>query len=189
MIVKKAVAFAERAHRGAVRKGTGIPYITHPMDTAVIMATMTEDKELIAAAILHDVVEDAGVTEQELKCQFGLRVAELVMAETEDKSRSWLERKSATIKHLKTASREEKLLVLADKLSNIRSTARDYLLVGESFWERFNEKKKSCHCWYYEGVAEGLKDLKEYPQYQEYVELCRLVFHGQELFLGDEGLR
>ena len=189
MIVKKAVAFAERAHRGAVRKGTGIPYITHPMDTAVIMATMTEDKELIAAAILHDVVEDAGVTEQELKCQCGLRVAELVMAETEDKSRSWLERKSATINHLKTASREEKLLVLADKLSNIRSTARDYLLVGESFWERFNEKKKSCHCWYYEGVAEGLKDLKEYPQYQEYVELCRLVFHGQELFLGDEGLR
>ncbi len=67
MIVKKAVAFAERAHRGAVRKGTGIPYITHPMDTAVIMATMTEDKELIAAAILHDVVEDAGVTEQDRK--------------------------------------------------------------------------------------------------------------------------
>jgi guanosine-3',5'-bis(diphosphate) 3'-pyrophosphohydrolase len=185
MIVKKAVVFAEAAHRGAVRKGTGIPYITHPMDTAVIAASITKDRELIAAAVLHDVVEDAGITEQELEEAFGKRVACLVMAETEDKTKSWLERKSATLEHLKTATLDEKILVLADKLSNIRSTARDYLMLGETFWNRFNEKRKSLHSWYYEGVAEELADLADYPQYQEYVALCKLVFHDQQIFLGD----
>lgn len=184
MIVKKAVAFAEAAHRGAVRKGTNIPFITHPLDTAVIVASLTEDKELIAAAVLHDVVEDAGVKEGELREIFGDRVTGLVMAETEDKTKSWAERKAATLDHLLHASREEKILVLGDKLSNIRSTARDYMLLGEVFWNRFNEKRKERHQWYYEGVAERLKELADYPQYQEYQRLCRLVFHEQECFLG-----
>ncbi len=182
MIVKKAVAFAEAAHRGAVRKGTNIPYITHPLDTAVIVASITEDKELIAAAILHDVVEDAGVTREELKEAFGSRVADLVMAETEDKTKTWMERKRATLEHLTHASRDEKILVLGDKLSNIRSTARDYLLLGEVFWNRFNEKRKALHQWYYEGVAEQLRELADYPQYQEYETLCKMVFHSHTLF-------
>ena len=57
-----------------MRKGTGIPYITHPMDTAVIMATMTEDKELIAAAILHDVVEDCGVEVDNLPVNYTVKM-------------------------------------------------------------------------------------------------------------------
>lgn len=179
MIVKKAVAFAEQAHRGAVRKGTTIPYITHPLEAAVIVASMTRDREVIAAAVLHDVVEDAGVSGQELREQFGDRVADLVLAETEDKSKSWMERKSATIEHLKHAAIEEKMLVLGDKLSNIRCSARDYLLEGENFWQRFNEKRKELHGWYYDGVARGLFELAQYPEYQEFVTLCRMVFHGE----------
>ena len=69
-MVKKAAAFAERAHRGAVRKGTAIPYITHPLEAAVIVASITEDQELIAAALLHDVMEDAGVSREKLKAEF-----------------------------------------------------------------------------------------------------------------------
>ena len=72
-MVKKAAAFAERAHRGAVRKGTAIPYITHPLEAAVIVASITEDQELIAAALLHDVMEDAGVSREKLKAEFGSR--------------------------------------------------------------------------------------------------------------------
>ena len=184
MIVKKAAAFARAAHKGAVRKGTAIPYIVHPVETAVIVSSMTKDPEMIAAALLHDVVEDAGVTREQLEEAFGDRVTALVMAETEDKSRSWLERKTATIEHLRYASREEKILVLGDKLSNIRSTAKDYLLEGERFWDRFNEKRKESHCMYYEGVGKELEELKGYPAYQEYIQLCQLVFHGQDLFLG-----
>lgn len=178
-MVKRAVAFAEKAHRGAVRKGSGIPYITHPLEAAVIVASITQDQELIAAALLHDVIEDAGVTRDELETEFGSRVAELVAAESEDKSKSWHERKAATIEHLKTATWEEKVVVLGDKLSNIRCTARDYLLLGEELWNRFNEKRPELHGWYYLGVAEQLKEFGALPEYQEYVKLCSMVFAGR----------
>lgn len=102
-MLKKAAEFAERAHRGMVRKGSDIPYITHPLEAAVIVSGMTDDEELIAAALLHDTMEDAGITKDELEHNFGRRVAELVAGETEDKSRTWLERKMATHRHLAVA--------------------------------------------------------------------------------------
>lgn len=175
-MVEKAVAFATKSHEGTFRKGTKIPYIVHPLETAVIVALMVTDEEMICAALLHDVVEDTGVTEAELKEEFGPRVAELVMEETEDKTKCWKERKSATLDHLEQASRESKILVLADKLSNLRATARDYYLMGDDLWQRFNEKNKSEHAWYYKGVAKRLIGLEEFPAYQEYVKLCEKVF-------------
>lgn len=175
-MVDQAVAFAMKAHDGAFRKGTRVPYIVHPLETAVIVSMMSEDEELICAALLHDVVEDAGVSEQELKALFGQRVTALVMEETEDKTRSWKERKAATLKHLETASTDSKILILGDKLSNLRCTARDYMAVGEAVWNRFNEKRKSEHAWYYKGVADRLTELGAYPACQEYFELCKKVF-------------
>ena len=82
----------------------------------------------------------------------------------------------------KTAPRDVKIIVLADKLSNLRCTARDYFLLGDQIWERFNEKRKELHAWYYDGVAAELKELSSYPEYKEYVRLCRLVFHSQGIF-------
>ena len=175
-MIEEAVAFARRAHAGAVRKGTNIPYITHPMETAVIISLMTEDEDLVVAALLHDVIEDTDVTPEELEERFGRRVTELVLEETEDKSGSWFERKSATVEHLKHATLENKMLTLADKLSNLRSTARDYMMVGEDIWQRFNEKDKSKHKWYYGSITRELEELLEYPAYQEYVLLFHKVF-------------
>ena len=80
-MIEEAAAFAERVHRGTFRKGTAIPYIVHPMETAVIVSGFTDEEEMIAAALLHDVVEDAGVTGEELEERFGRRVKELVLAE------------------------------------------------------------------------------------------------------------
>lgn len=179
-MITRAAKFAEQAHKGMFRKGTSIPYITHPLETALITAMMTDDEELIAAALLHDTVEDAGVTYRELQEQFGVRVARLVAEESEDKSKSWLERKGCTLAHLKDADRDTKLLTLADKLSNIRSMARDYILVGEGLWERFNVRQKELHAWYYTSMIELLRDLDGMPEYQEYVELCRRVFGGSK---------
>lgn len=175
-MVDEAAAFAIKAHEGAFRKGTRVPYIVHPLETAVIVSMMTDDEEVISAALLHDVVEDAGVTGQQLEALFGLRVAGLVLEETEDKLRSWKERKAATIERLDTASRESKILILGDKLSNIRCTARDSIALGEALWDRFHEKRKSEHAWYYIGVAKRLGELSGYPAYQEYACLCRQVF-------------
>ncbi len=175
-MVEKAVEFAVKCHEGTCRKGTCIPYIVHPLETAVIVSLMTADQELICAALLHDVIEDAGVTKLQLEKEFGSRVAQLVMEETEDKTKSWKERKAATLEHLKHASMEIKILVLADKLSNLRTTARDYLLMGDGIWQRFNEKDKSQHAWYYLGIARLLSDLEKFGAYQEYKALCDSVF-------------
>ncbi len=175
-MIEEAAAFASRAHQGVFRKGTAIPYITHPLETAVIVAGFTDDPEMIAAALLHDVIEDAGVTRTELEQRFGARVAELVAEESEDKSLCWEERKGRTVERLQTASRENKILALADKLSNIRSTARDYMVIGDAVWQRFNEKDKAKHAWYYWGVERAVKELAGHIYYKEYEMLCCSVF-------------
>ncbi len=175
-MIRKAAEFAKKAHGGAVRKGSSIPYIYHPMEVALSVALMTSDESLIAAAYLHDVLEDTAVTAQELEEQFGKRVLGLVLAETEDKSKTWQERKACTIRHLKDSSRDVKLLTLADKLSNLRSTARDYLVMGDRVWDRFNEKRKEEHRWYAKGLLEGLQELQGEPAYQEMERLYHFVF-------------
>lgn len=175
-MIRRAAEFATRAHAGAYRKGSRIPYIYHPMEAALIVREMTDDEELIAAAYLHDVLEDTSVTAEELRLAFGERVLRLVLADTEDKSLSWHERKGNTIRDLKDAPSDVKILMLGDKLSNMRSTARDYMAAGESVWLRFNEKRKECHQWYARGIMESLSDLEDYPAYQEYRRLYEFVF-------------
>ena len=83
-LVSEAIVFAVKAHDGMRRKKSESPYILHPMEAAVIVGTMSDDQNLIAAAALHDVVEDAGVTIEEIEERFGARVRELVASETED---------------------------------------------------------------------------------------------------------
>lgn len=175
-MIRKAVEFAIKAHEGSVRKGTDIPYVMHPLEAAVIVSMITKDPVIIAAAVLHDVIEDTFVTREELEENFGPEVAALVAEESEDKTKSWKERKSHTVDHLKNADIKIKIIALGDKLSNIRSTAREYLLVGDNIWQRFNEKNKESHKWYYWNVAFAIKELEEYHAYKEYVNLCELVF-------------
>lgn len=175
-MIRKAAEFAAKAHAGTMRKGSGIPYIYHPMEVALIVAQMTDDPEVIAAAYLHDVLEDTQVTPEEMEKEFGSRVLALVSAETEDKSLTWRERKENTIRHLKTASYEVKLLTLGDKLSNMRSTARDYMVVGDVLWDRFNEKDREWHKWYLAGILVGLDELKGFMAYQELQQLYKFVY-------------
>lgn len=171
-MVSKAIVFATKAHEGQFRKATKIPYILHPMECAVIISGMTTDEEMIAAALLHDTVEDCDVTIEDIRREFGSRVAQFVARESEDKSKSWQERKQTTIDQLSSHTKEECMLVLADKLSNIRSIARDYKELGEALWDRFHEKRKERIGWYYKSIAGKLTCLSDYEQYAEY---CRLV--------------
>lgn len=142
----------------------------------MIVALMTSDEAVIAAAYLHDVLEDTRVTEGELEAQFGSRVLQLVVAETENKTQSWKERKETTIRHLEAAPLEVKILALGDKLSNMRTTARDYLVCGDLVWERFNEKERESHHWYYRGLIEVLQECDQYPAYWELKSLYEFVF-------------
>lgn len=176
----KAVAFAAYAHDGQNRKGTALPYIVHPMEAAAIAATMTNDPEVLAAAVLHDVIEDCGVSENEIRVRFGRRVAQLVRAESEEKEAdaqaSWQKRKLRTVNRLLAAPRDVMILALSDKLSNLRAIHRDLAAAGPVFWQRFNQTNPSMHRWYYASIAEALAPLAEFEAYQEYAQLIKAVF-------------
>jgi len=177
-MLNKAIEFAVKAHKDGYRKGTNIPYILHPLEAAVIVGAMTHDTDLIVAAVLHDTVEDGkNITIEDIRREFGERVASLVGAETEDKSKTWDERKQHTLDHLKNqASREVKIVTLGDKLSNMRAIYRDYKSAGDELWQRFNVKDPKKHGWYYKGIADSLSELNDYQEYKEYLELVQKVF-------------
>ena len=179
----RAIVFATRADSGTYRKGTSIPYIVHPIEAADIVSTMTADPDMIAAAVLHDVVEDTDATVEEISFFFNERIARLVEAESENKRKdlppqeTWMVRKMETLEFLRTkADREAKILALADKLSNMRAIHRDQNTVGDKLWERFNEKDKSKHGWMYRQVAGALSELSDTFAWQEYDELVRKTF-------------
>lgn len=173
-MVERAKAFATLAHEGQFRKGTTRPYIVHPLEVSEIVTTMTDDEEVISAALLHDTIEDCkNVTEAIIRAQFGERVAYLVVQESEDKSKTWMERKSHTIDFLKKAPRDVQMIALADKLSNMRDIDREYPIVGEELWNRFRMNDRVTIGWYYKGIMASLEESMEgVPAFEEY---CRLV--------------
>ena len=176
----KAAHFAISAHANTERRAKGFPYIIHPMEAAAIVATMTTDPELLAAAILHDTLEDTEVTFEELRSQFGNRVAYLVLAESNIKKNgilrqtTWCESKSRAVERLANASHEGKIVAMGDKLSNLRAIASDYQLIGDQLWSRFHapEGKKDVE-WYYRALFDALNDLKGTLPYQEFERLIR----------------
>lgn len=182
-LMDRAIIFATRAHSGTYRKGTKIPYIVHPIEAAAIAATMTDDPDVIAAAVLHDVVEDTDATTEEIRFFFNNHIADLVEAESENKRRdlppqeTWMIRKMETLEFLRTrAGREAKILALSDKLSNIRAIHRDQKNIGDELWNRFNEKRKEKHGWMYRQTAEALKELSDTMAWKEYDDLVRKTF-------------
>jgi (p)ppGpp synthase/HD superfamily hydrolase len=155
-MIFKAIEFAARAHVGQYRKGTKIPYIVHPLGVGKILIEYGCPAHLIVAGILHDTVEDTPVTLDEIRQTFGWDVADLVKAASEpDKSDTWENRKNHTIDMLKTLSKEAAVLVLADKIDNIRAIREDLERNGEGLWDRFNAPKTK-QKWYYENLETGL---------------------------------
>lgn len=181
-ILDRAIVFATEAHSGVFRKGGKTPYIVHPMEVAAIAARMTDDIEVIAAAVLHDVIEDTPTTAEQLEDMFGKRVLELVCADSEDKREdrsaveTWEIRKRETLERIPKLSKNEQIIILSDKLSNLRSIYHDFQIIGDELWERFNVKDKSKQEWYYSGIAERLDKVKDTNAFKEYIELLFEVF-------------
>ena len=180
-LLDRAIVFAVHAHRNVERKGKGFPYIVHPMEAMSIVATMTNDQELLAAAVLHDVVEDTDTTVDVLRREFGERIAQLVEAESDiridgSRSDSWHARKQAAIDRLARASHDAKVVALGDKLSNMRAIARDYAQQGDALWNLFHVKDRKEHEWHYRGLADSLRELHDTFAYQEFERLINEVF-------------
>ena len=182
-LVSEAIVFAVKAHDGMRRKKSDAPYILHPMEAAVIVGTMTDDQNLIAAAALHDVVEDAGIAIEEIEKNFGKRVRELVQSETEDKradlppAATWRIRKEESLAVLKNTDDIDVLMVwLGDKLANMRSIYRDWKVEGDAVWQRFNQKDVKEQAWYYHSIVTLTKPLSDTSAWLEYKTLTEAVF-------------
>ncbi len=180
--VDEAIVFATKAHAPKLRKGTNIPYITHPFGVALILARAGfADEDTIIAALLHDTVEDAGVTLEELSQGFGAEVAEIVAGCSEpNKSLPWEERKRHTLEALRTASLAVRAVTCADKLHNLRSLRTDHAALGEEVWKRFNRGRAE-QTWLYRSLAAR---LVEASADQPDAPLCRQFFTEVHGFFG-----
>jgi len=181
-LVDRAIVFAVQAHHNTERRGKGFPYIVHPMEAMEIVASITPDPNLLAAAALHDTIEDTDVTVEQIRELFGDRIAQLVHAESDQftegvsEEDSWHDRKKAAIDRLAAASRDAKIVAMGDKLSNMRAIWRDYQVKGDELWSIFHVKDKPSHEWHYRGLAASLSELSDTFAYQEFVRLVDEVF-------------
>ena len=181
-LLDRAIIFAVRAHADTERRGKGFPYNVHPLEAMAIVATMSNDQELLAAAVLHDTVEDTDVTVEQIRAEFGDRVASLVEIESDaeienvSEEESWVQRKQQALERLATASLDAKIVTMGDKLSNMRAIARDVVQQGPDFWNIFHVKDPKMHGWRYHELAEALNELRDTYAYKEFVELIDKVF-------------
>ncbi|MBR4247143.1 MAG: bifunctional (p)ppGpp synthetase/guanosine-3',5'-bis(diphosphate) 3'-pyrophosphohydrolase [Treponema sp.] len=173
--IHEAIIFATLKHQKQKRKGTEIPYIVHPMEVMQILSAEGLPEEIVIAGILHDTLEDTDTNPEEIEQKFGKAVLDIVLTESEDKSKTWRERKQHTIDCLKKDTMATKLVCCADKLSNIKSMYADFLSIGEKLWQRFNAPKEDIK-WYYESIVNALKDLASYKMYEELKATVEAVF-------------
>lgn len=181
-LLDRAIVFAVKAHHNTERRGKGFPYIVHPMEAVEVVATITPDQELLAAAALHDTIEDTDVTVEQIRAEFGDRVANLVHSESDrlveglSEAESWRDRKQEAIDRLAAAPHDAKIVALGDKLSNMRAIWRDYQVKGDELWKIFHVTDKELHEWHYRGLAASLSELGDTFAYKEFVRLIDEVF-------------
>jgi (p)ppGpp synthase/HD superfamily hydrolase len=161
--INHALAFAAKHHDRQVRKGTKLPYLTHPANVAIILTRYGRDDDTVVAGILHDVVEDCvrdGYTremlEQRIGDKFGTKVLDAVFAVTyrkvddEGVELSGDDRKTDYLERLATASEDARWVCAADKIHNASSIVADLrrTVDPETVWNRFGSGKSGTARWY-----------------------------------------
>ncbi len=147
-LYQKALLFAAEAHKGQLRKGSDVPYITHPVGVSAILAQYNAGGDVVVAGLLHDTLEDTKMTREELEAHFGSLIAGLVAEVSEEKLANgqevpWEVRKRQQLDRLRNADLDVVRLKAADVVHNVRSILRDLRVVGEKVWERFNRPRET----------------------------------------------
>ncbi len=161
----RALMAASAAHRGQTRKGSQVPYLTHPLAVCAIVGEHGGDEDQLIAALLHDAVEDGGMSADAVREQFGARVAAIVAACTEPgevPKLPWLERKTRYLAQLERASPEARLVAAADKLHNARAIAADLQRIGPTVWKRFSASPEAVRG-YFRRAVEVLRGGWQHP--------------------------
>ena len=156
-IIEKALMYAVLAHSGQVRKGKPTePAIVHPLAVAEILRQYGADDNVIAAAYLHDVPEDTNRTLEDIKNNFGEDIEHLVDVASElDKTKTWEQRKFEKIEKMRDKLLREKLIIIADKISNIEDLGRIFKEKGCVDFSAFKRGKDKQE-WYYRNIYESL---------------------------------
>lgn len=182
-IVQRAIAVAAKAHQNQLRKGTNIPYISHPFGVGMLLQANGYPANVVAAGILHDTLEDTVLTEADLRLEFGTEVTQIVVGCSEaDKTLSWEERKAHKIAFIKHAAPDIKAVTCADKLHNLQSTAEALQQLGNQAWDRFKRGKKDQEQYYRamaDSIATGLHN--EFPLLRQLRETIDHVFGVEPL--------
>jgi (p)ppGpp synthase/HD superfamily hydrolase len=147
-VVDVATNIALTAHWDQKRKSDGSPYITHPFAVALMLQKHGFREAVVAAGLLHDVLEDTSVTRDQLVLAVGEEVVGMVAALSEDKSKSWEERKRTYIATVSAAPDEVKAISTADKISNLSDTLDQCREDPATFWKKFTRGLPEQR-WYY----------------------------------------
>ena len=150
-----AFEFARQVHDGQLRKGTTIPYITHPLAVCALALGFGATEDEAIAALLHDTAEDGGgeTVLGDIRKTFGPDVEAIVRAcsdsltDDPDQKAPWHERKRHHLEGLASAGRPVRLVAASDKLHNLQSILRDLLVEGPNLWNRFKAGPKD-QLWY-----------------------------------------
>lgn len=161
-IIRQALRVSAEAHLGQHRKGGTLPYIIHPVGVMLVAAEHTQDAATLAAALLHDVLEDASdkYSESEMRRDFGDVITDIVKAVSKDESiADWRERNEAYLANLRASGNERAYIVCAaDKVNNLTSMLDDHAAVGDGLWDRFNAGQAE-QLWWYQANLDQLSEL------------------------------
>lgn len=169
-LIERAAELAVRAHGGRTRKESSAPYIVHPIAVALILARHNFHNIVIAAALVHDVVEDTNITDKELRHELGNDVQDLIVPITHDNSLSWKEKKIRYIKTVRDASDNAKAISIADKIANARSLLAAYEKQGAAIWKYFNAGREE-KLWFEHAMLDMIRESWKHPFVDEYAEL------------------
>lgn len=173
-IVEKALRIMLTAHGQQVRKTDGSPYIIHPMMVAKKLAGLNFSDETIAAAFVHDVLEDTDYSEKKLRQELGDKVIDIILPLTEDKSLEWEDRKQKYIQAVKNASVETKAVSIADKIHNLESIIATHQEMGDKIWTKFNRGKDK-KLWFEKAMLQAFRESWNHPLIAEYEKLIKQV--------------
>ena len=168
-IVEKALALALAAHEGQMRKDSPTPYLVHPVHVAILLARYGFSDEVVAAGLVHDVVEDTAVSMEDIRRELGDNVAALVVPVTHDNTLPWTKKKEAYIEAVRTAPDEAKAISVADKIANADSLITAYAREGSAVWRHFNTGREK-KIWFEEAVLSMLQESWKHPLVDAYAQ-------------------
>jgi (p)ppGpp synthase/HD superfamily hydrolase len=176
-LIERAARIAVQAHKEQVRKSDGSPYVVHPFMCAYMLTPYGFPEEVVAAALVHDVLEDTPVTEDELRRELGDTVADIVRTVSEDHSvdwrmveNGWEKRKQAYVEAVRNGSESVKAVSIIDKIHNLQSLLDAYTKQGSALWSHFNRGKEA-KLWFETSMLAMFRETWHHPLVDEYAAL------------------